>query len=36
MLLEENNMLKNKITIMESKEILDRAGFDEDSDLKVF
>lgn len=29
-------MLKNRITILESKEIIDSAGFDEDSDLKVF
>ncbi len=36
LLIEENNMLKNKITILESKEIIDSAGFDEDSDLKVF
>lgn len=35
-LIEENNMLKNRITILESKEIIDSAGFDEDSDLKVF
>lgn len=34
-LIEENNNLKNKIIIMESKEILDSAGFDDDSEIKV-
>lgn len=35
-LVEENNMLKNRITILESKEIIEGAGFDEDSELKDF
>ena len=34
-LIEENNILKNRITILESKEILDSAGFDDDSEIKV-
>jgi hypothetical protein len=27
-LLEENNMLKNRITILESKDIIENVGFD--------
>lgn len=34
-LIEENNILKNRITILESKELLDNAGFDDDSEIKV-
>ncbi len=36
LIVEENNMLKNRITLLESKDILDAVGLDEENEFKDF